>query len=58
MRAMLSALLCLSTFAASPVLAADPAPSWPDKPVTFVVASAAGGSADVLSRIVFNQLAK
>lgn len=58
MRAMISALLCLSPFVASPVLAADPAPSWPDKPVTFVVASAAGGSADVLSRIVFNQLAK
>ena len=58
MRAMLSALLCLLTLGASPVLAADPASPWPDKPVTFVVASAAGGSADVLSRIVFNELAK
>ena len=58
MRATLSTLLSLSALAASPVLAADPASSWPDKPVTFVVASAAGGSADVLSRIVFNQLAK
>jgi tripartite-type tricarboxylate transporter receptor subunit TctC len=39
-----------------PVQAAeDP---WPKKPVTVIVASAAGGSADVLSRIVLNHLAK
>ncbi len=31
---------------------------WPSKPVTVVVASAAGGSADVLTRIVLNHLHK
>lgn len=54
------ALSCLSLLAwgASPLVSAATPTPWPDKPVTFVVASAAGGSADVLSRIVFNQLAK
>jgi tripartite-type tricarboxylate transporter receptor subunit TctC len=31
---------------------------WPEKPVTFVVPSAAGGSPDVLSRLVTTQMAK
>ncbi|MBO9353867.1 tripartite tricarboxylate transporter substrate binding protein [Bordetella petrii] len=32
--------------------------AWPDQPVNFVVPSAAGGSPDVLSRLVTNQLAQ
>lgn len=32
--------------------------AWPDKPVDFIVPSAAGGSPDVLSRLVTNQLAQ
>lgn len=31
---------------------------WPDRPVTFIVPSAAGGSPDVLSRLVTTQLSK
>ncbi|EYS94787.1 MFS transporter [Cupriavidus sp. SK-4] len=31
---------------------------WPQKPVTVIVASAAGGSADVLTRVVLTHLAK
>ncbi len=42
--------------AALPVQAADG--PWPQRPVTVIVASAAGGSADVLSRIVLNHLAQ
>ncbi|MFC4276426.1 Bug family tripartite tricarboxylate transporter substrate binding protein [Achromobacter aloeverae] len=38
--------------------AAQAAGTWPDHPVTFVVPSAAGGSPDVLSRLVTTQLAK
>ncbi|ALM86780.1 MFS transporter [Bordetella sp. N] len=34
------------------------AATWPDHPVIFVVPSAAGGSPDVLSRLVTTQLAK
>jgi tripartite-type tricarboxylate transporter receptor subunit TctC len=37
---------------------AHAASDWPDKPVTFVVPSAAGGSPDVLSRLVTTQMAK
>lgn len=58
MRHFALSCLCLLASGASPVVSAAPSSPWPDKPVTFVVASAAGGSADVLSRIVFNQLAK
>ncbi|OZI34489.1 MFS transporter [Bordetella genomosp. 10] len=38
--------------------AAHGAGNWPDHPVTFIVPSAAGGSPDVLSRLVTTQLAK
>ncbi|WP_231755353.1 tripartite tricarboxylate transporter substrate binding protein [Bordetella sp. N] len=54
---LLPAITILSLLA-TPVYAADTAASWPNKPVTVVVNSAAGGSADVLTRIVFNQMAK
>lgn len=32
--------------------------AWPDRPITFVVPSAAGGSPDVLSRLVTNEVSK
>ncbi|QET01889.1 MULTISPECIES: Bug family tripartite tricarboxylate transporter substrate binding protein [Cupriavidus] len=32
--------------------------AWPDKPITFVVPSAAGGSPDVLSRLVTNEMTR
>jgi tripartite-type tricarboxylate transporter receptor subunit TctC len=56
MRHLVFSALCLLFLGTGSALAA-PQP-WPDKPVSFVVASAAGGSADVLSRIVFNELGK
>ena len=34
------------------------ATAYPDKPITFVVPSAAGGSPDVLSRLITTQLAR
>ena len=37
---------------------AGAAHAWPDQPINFVVPSAAGGSPDVLSRLVTNQLAQ
>ena len=48
----LSAVACMAT----PALAAED--SWPQKPVTVIIASAPGGSADVLTRIVLEHLAK
>ena len=37
---------------------ASAAGTYPDKPITFVVPSAAGGSPDVLSRLITTQIAK
>ncbi|MNP97724.1 Tripartite tricarboxylate transporter family receptor [compost metagenome] len=37
---------------------ASAAGAYPDKPITFVVPSAAGGSPDVLSRLITTQIAK
>ncbi|WP_233237226.1 tripartite tricarboxylate transporter substrate binding protein [Bordetella sp. LUAb4] len=51
---LLGAALAL-TCATGPAHAAG---TWPDHPVIFVVPSAAGGSPDVLSRLVTTQLAK
>ncbi len=50
--AMLLGVVTLSAHAASP------GDSWPSKPINVIVGSAAGGSADVLTRIVFNELSK
>ncbi|MFJ1301181.1 Bug family tripartite tricarboxylate transporter substrate binding protein [Pseudomonadota bacterium AL_CKDN230030165-1A_HGKHYDSX7] len=58
MRKPLLSLAVLAGLIASPALAAESAQAWPSKPVTVIVNSAAGGSADVLTRIVFNELAK
>jgi len=51
----------LSAFAACGILAATAAhaeDTWPTHPITFVVPSAAGGSPDVMSRLVTTQLSK
>ena len=55
MRRLLSFLLFLFAAGAAPAHAADT--DWPTQPVTVIVASAAGGSADVLTRLVLNHLA-
>jgi tripartite-type tricarboxylate transporter receptor subunit TctC len=51
----------LAGFAAATALCtAAPAAlaGWPERPISFVVPSAAGGSPDVLSRVITNELAK
>jgi len=49
----------LAAFAMTTALAAGAhAADWPAKPITFVVPSAAGGSPDVLSRLITTQVAK
>lgn len=50
---------CLTALAISASFAgAASAGAYPDKPITFVVPSAAGGSPDVLSRLITTQIAK
>lgn len=49
---MLSATSCLMAFAHAET------GQWPQKPVSFVLPSAAGGSPDVLSRLVMNQVSQ
>ncbi|WMD21979.1 tripartite tricarboxylate transporter substrate binding protein [Achromobacter seleniivolatilans] len=52
-------LRCLTALAISASFAsAASAGAYPDKPITFVVPSAAGGSPDVLSRLITTQIAK
>ncbi|RTQ35435.1 tripartite tricarboxylate transporter substrate binding protein [Variovorax sp. NFACC27] len=51
----------MAALAAAFGLLATSAPTWaawPDRPITFVVPSAAGGSPDVLSRLVTNEVSK
>ncbi|MDP9605700.1 UNVERIFIED_ORG: tripartite-type tricarboxylate transporter receptor subunit TctC [Variovorax paradoxus] len=51
----------MAVLAAALGLLATSAPTWaawPDRPITFVVPSAAGGSPDVLSRLVTNEVSK
>ena len=50
----LAALALAATFSAG----AQAAGAYPDKPITFIVPSAAGGSPDVLSRLITTQIAK
>ena len=50
----LAALALAAAFSAG----AQAAGAYPDKPITFIVPSAAGGSPDVLSRLITTQLAK
>ncbi len=48
----------LSALALGAALSATAVAGYPDKPITFVVPSAAGGSPDVLSRLITTQLAR
>jgi len=51
----------MAVLAAAFGLLAGSAPTWaawPERPITFVVPSAAGGSPDVLSRLVTNEVSK
>lgn len=52
------AFLTLGTFSSTVALAQTADTKWPERPVTVIVASAAGGSADVLTRIVLNHVAQ
>lgn len=54
-RRCVGAFVFASTFAGAAVSAQA---AFPEKPITFVVPSAAGGSPDVLSRLVTTQIAK
>ncbi|MVW72640.1 tripartite tricarboxylate transporter substrate binding protein [Bordetella sp. 15P40C-2] len=52
---------CLSALALATTFATAASSAWaafPEKPITFVVPSAAGGSPDVLSRLITTQMAK
>jgi tripartite-type tricarboxylate transporter receptor subunit TctC len=54
-----SRLLAVVATASGLLATAVPAEAaWPDRPITFVVPSAAGGSPDVLSRLVTHELSK
>jgi tripartite-type tricarboxylate transporter receptor subunit TctC len=54
----LSALFAAGALGTLAVSAHAAGTDWPQKPVTVIVASAAGGSADVLSRIVLKHVAE
>lgn len=54
-RVLLSALACAGLIAAAPASAAD---AWPAKPVTLVVPFAAGGTTDILARIVGQKISE
>lgn len=47
-----------AVFAVSFACTATAQSDWPSKPITFIVPSAAGGSPDILSRLIGAQLAK
>ena len=49
-----AALLGLATLASAPLALADNA--WPQRPITFVVPGAAGGTTDTLARLIGQQL--
>jgi tripartite-type tricarboxylate transporter receptor subunit TctC len=53
----LPALLCAG-LAIAPALAQDPAAGYPNRPIRFIIASAAGGSPDTVSRILAAELTK
>jgi tripartite-type tricarboxylate transporter receptor subunit TctC len=55
--ALLATLSCLSAFAASAMAQADPAPGFPNRPITLVVPYAAGGSSDTRARQVAQKMA-
>src|SRR3954470_10006933 len=49
---LLAAMLCTAIFGATPATSQ----SWPTRPVTLIVPYAAGGSVDVVARVVANKL--
>lgn len=53
-----AAVLVLAAAWCSSSLAQTAPNAWPQKPINVIIASAAGGSADVLSRIVLDHLSK
>lgn len=55
---LLSRWLATLAAAAAVLVSAPAAAEWPERPITFVVPSAAGGSPDVLSRVLTNELAR
>lgn len=50
--------LALSAGLSAALISPAAAGPYPDKPITFIVPSAAGGSPDVLSRLITTQLAR
>ncbi|WP_235205126.1 hypothetical protein [Bordetella bronchiseptica] len=50
----LAAALALSC----PAAAQQASETWPDKPITMIIPSAAGGSADIFTRITMTHLGK
>lgn len=51
-------LACGVALAAAPALATDAAATYPNKPVTIVVGYPAGGSTDLVGRLVANEIEK
>ncbi|WP_202444772.1 Bug family tripartite tricarboxylate transporter substrate binding protein [Schauerella aestuarii] len=58
LRRTLALATVTSATALAPLAAHSAESTWPDKPVTVIVPSAAGGGADVLTRIVITHLAR
>jgi tripartite-type tricarboxylate transporter receptor subunit TctC len=52
------ALACVAALAGAQALAQTTAPKWPDKTVRIVAAGPAGGSADIVARLLADQLSK
>lgn len=57
-RPLVHALLTVAALCAAAPAAHAADTKWPSQPVTVIVPSAAGGSADVLSRIILNHMAQ
>ena len=51
-------VLLALVFAAGSALAQDPAASYPNKPIRFLVAFAPGGGTDIVARLVANELSR
>src|SRR5882757_6962983 len=50
------ALLLAATFGATPATSQTSSQTWPSRPVTLIVPYAAGGSVDVVARVVASKL--